>query len=346
MKQFILKVSGGGLLLLTILHLATLMTPYYWGNESVVAKFNYFEAEQESFDIIFLGSSRFYFQIDPTTVDQTLDNNFHSFNMASAAVYVPEMYYLYERLLPSLAEQDVKYAVLELQRIDAPTETEQTRKNYFLTYDLLSLALKSIWQSPHWEKYGYQSTITKNYLIGYMHNFLKLNFRGVIDYWYQSYHTDIKPVGYTGFVVEDNDESFHEYRAQIRTNFLENDLALFQTTHEAVKQLYAPNEHDLHLDQVHLAKINELIEQSENTGVHLIFVLPPRLFPEYYTELLPLWQEIPPQHRIDLANPYLYPQFYSLDYSLDTVHLTLNGALLFSESLANELKPIITENDG
>jgi len=40
----------------------------------------------------------------------------------------------------------------------------------------------------------------------------------------------------------------------------------------------------------------------------------------------------------DLSDPKLYPQFYSYDYSFDLLHLNYEGAVLYTQTLANLLK--------
>jgi hypothetical protein len=69
--------------------------------------------------------------------------------------------------------------------------------------------------------------------------------------------------------------------------------------------------------------------------------LPPRYKRKTYVELLPVFNQIDARHRIDLANPFTYPEFYSLDNTYDITHFNNKGAALFTEKMAEEFKRLV-----
>lgn len=84
-------------------------------------------------------------------------------------------------------------------------------------------------------------------------------------------------------------------------------------------------------NDVQLARITKLLESSKEKGINLIFVLLPR---SASPELLGLFYNIPPQSRIDLCNPILFPEFYDIEHSFDVGHLNTKGAELMTKKLA------------
>jgi hypothetical protein len=69
--------------------------------------------------------------------------------------------------------------------------------------------------------------------------------------------------------------------------------------------------------------------------------LPPRLNRQAYMELLPVFNQIDTRHRMDLANPFTFPEFYSVEDSYDEAHFDDKGAVLFTEKMAEKFKRLV-----
>ena len=97
------------------------------------------------------------------------------------------------------------------------------------------------------------------------------------------------------------------------------------------------------LNQMHLDKINELIALSEENGIHLVFLLHPRLQQYQYPLLMPLFEAIPERHKLDLNNAEKYPAFYQAKYTFDPLHLNEAGAVLFGTAVAEAFTELLNK---
>ena len=79
---------------------------------------------------------------------------------------------------------------------------------------------------------------------------------------------------------------------------------------------------------------------SPNERVNLIFVLPPRLSPYHYKDLMPVYYSLPVISRIQLADANEYPDFYKLEYSYDLRHLTEPCSKIYTTVLGNKFAVI------
>lgn len=53
-------------------------------------------------------------------------------------------------------------------------------------------------------------------------------------------------------------------------------------------------------------------------------------------ELIPLYFQIDPLHRINIADSRLYPELYSVEFAGDETHLNVKGAARFTQILSHE----------
>ena len=90
---------------------------------------------------------------------------------------------------------------------------------------------------------------------------------------------------------------------------------------------------------VNLDKIQQITEESKHKGIHVFWVIPPRLVE--YSEILPIADQLPPEHVIDVSDFNEYSEFYNIDYSHDRGHLNKKGAILFSEIVAQKSLELI-----
>lgn len=69
-----------------------------------------------------------------------------------------------------------------------------------------------------------------------------------------------------------------------------------------------------------------------------IFYLPPRIYPEDYQLLLPVYNTLNDDEKLDYSNASLYPQFYDDAYVADLTHLNYDGAVLFTTNISRDIK--------
>ncbi len=84
-------------------------------------KYRYFAAHRDEFDVLFLGSSRFFHQIIPKQFDNAVEaatgEQFHSFNISCDALWPPESYYFLRKVF-ELHPKNLKWVFIELMDID------------------------------------------------------------------------------------------------------------------------------------------------------------------------------------------------------------------------------------
>ena len=70
-----------------------------------------------------------------------------------------------------------------------------------------------------------------------------------------------------------------------------------------------------------------------------MFLLVPG-YGEDYQVLLPVFDAIDIRHRIDLANPFEFPEFYAIENHFDGGHLNDQGARLLTRKLAQKFSEL------
>lgn len=103
---------------------------------AIAPKYRYFAQNRDKFDVLFIGSSRFYHQIIPAEFDAAVEkltgHRTHSFNAAYDAVWPPESYY-YLRQLLALKPANLRWVVIDAMDIDARLEDPEhpTRRQVY-----------------------------------------------------------------------------------------------------------------------------------------------------------------------------------------------------------------------
>ena len=341
MKTFLLRVCLFLSLLFLIEKTIKLAFPYHWGNVWYSTKFRYLEKHNEH-NLLFIGSSQTYRQIDPFVIDSVLNMagvHSKSFNLGSPGTFSPETYFLFENLLkdPVLLSK-IKCVVLELTFLDMIRDNElhQERVNYWITTEYLQFIFKCVGEehaisSSTKEKYYHQ------YSISYLENVLNLGqFSDAImqENYYDQRYIGKQKNGYYPIqidLVETPDEGIRNNFLYRRKIFMKDTLIL-ATRAEASR--IATSNKDLQANSIHLKKIKQLLEISRRNNVKLIFLLPLSTLEE---QTISLFNKIEKSNKIAVIDPEEYPQFYLAKNYYDRGHLNLQGAKLYSECIANEL---------
>lgn len=201
MSKFIKKIVLFSTVLVLILSLKKGATPYYLGNQDFSKKLDYFQYNQSNFNTVFFGSSMTYRQINTVVIDSVLnEKNIHSYNFGCDGVLNPESYFLYENFIEDIDENQIKYAVLEIQQISFGENVQKniakTRANYFFTIPTLRYVFDDVNSSN-------KSTIEKLksvsiYLKGFFYSLFDLE---ILKNVYQGKPKDIGENGF--YLLED-----------------------------------------------------------------------------------------------------------------------------------------------
>ena len=345
MKQFITNILIFCMLFFIINLLPNIFLDPYYGNDLYSMKYQYFINHKKNFNTIIFGSSRLYRHINPAVLDDLLsDYHTSTFNLAAPAIFNPEIYFLFEKLIETIKSNSLKYAIVELQPLlDIERKNLNTIRNfYWLNLDYLNFAVRYAFDSDYSilrkcelsGKYllSYFCKIV-NYIYGYKRLALeKLNTK-------QSLLMGINNDGF--YSLDDQMEDIggnNGYRQRLM-RFINDTSVLYERLNIANKA-FTNRQNNRFVNDVHLEKLLDLIEKSKRKGIHLILIIPPRL--NDYNELLAIRDKIPEQHFIELANPEKFPGLYRVNFSFDHGHLNKRGADALTNYFAEQLIDIIS----
>ncbi len=337
MKHFIRRVLFFSLALVLFLFMKKWITPFYLGNELFKAKYEDYGKRHEVFNAVVFGSSRLYRHVNTVLLDSLLtDYGLSTYNFATGATFAPEAYLLYENFLQRTDSGTIETAFVELQELYrfSNQNWRTTNGSYWNNEKTLSYSIKYIKDSNYSEKE--KKYLYRDYTKSYMYSFFDfLIFRNLLS-------TDKeKEIGINGFypldiavkdgtrnnVYELRWEDFHS-----DTTKLASRIQSAQHAHETSSRL--------HLNETHLSYLNGLIEKSNQKGIHLFFVLPPRLTARKYNELVILSAHLPVDNSIQLYQYSKHEELYQVENSFDIGHLNSKGADIFSTYLAKEVGTI------
>lgn len=344
MKIFLLNITLFFCLFLALNAVPRLLLNPYYGNLPYKLKYEYFEKNIASYNTIVLGSSRLYRHVNPRILAESFENvEISTFNLAAPHTFNPETYYLYEKLLKNVEYGQLKHAILELQEIlPIGRKNIKTIRNYYwhnLRY--LDFAIHTIISSNR--SPASKIKLSVYYVTSYFYRLTNgLNYKSLQETLYSenaaNHWLGRKMNGYYTLEEHMEDLSYLGNHNPIKTR-LENfdrDTSGIEKRKIIAKNTFARNNYKNFSNNAHLDKLLNLIEMSKRKGIHLVFVIPPKL--NRYNELLALKQALPPENIVVLADPGKYPNLYSVEHSFDVGHYNSTGADLFTTYLAQALK--------
>lgn len=349
MKKFLIKTIIFAVLLLASTRSIQYLLPYYWGNPGYAAKIRYLNNNSEEYDTLFFGSSRIFRQVDPILFDSLTNFGSKSYNLGSGATYTPESYYLLKNFLRRSNSVDKGLILVELQVVtEIPDVNLHTaRSKYYLDFQEYQFASRVISEKTNLSNKSKREQI-KNYNITYLDRISSLGiFSDLMDSFRESATTrkNVKKFGLNNRGHRSLDTQFRENPSKglrsRKKDFSKNPSEI-ENRKKALRKLYNTKS-QITYSKTHLKRVNELITMAEKLGYNLIFILPPRLDEPNYVELLPLFQEIDSDHRIDMADPNRFPDFYTIDNSFDVGHMNDRGVKLFTTELAAQVNELLAK---
>lgn len=313
------------------------LSPYF-GNKWYTVKYRHFAKNQEQFNAVIWGSSRIDRHADPGALSAALqDHQVSFFNIGCPGTYSPEELYLYEMFLGSLEQHPIDYAFLELQPLREPGGPNQfTWKGlYWMNLDYCVFSTRAVLDARfrvHRKGTAILTvgiTYAKRFLSGWKALFFRyqeLPGRAMLGRNGDGFY----PLDDALADREGTDTSLANRQAEFLadTTVLDERRLLADAAFSGKVRPY--------LNEAYLGKLLALIEASDKQGVHLVYIIPPRL--ARYGELVALKDRLPPRHIIELADPRKYPELYQVDYSFDVGHLNKKGAAVFTRYLVQQLK--------
>ncbi len=350
MKKLIKSI---GLLVFVILFINLIVSKFFlpnaWGDKIMTAKLNYFEKHQTEYNALFFGASLVYRQINPSTIDQMVDGQnfpFKSYNMGADAHNLLQQMEESEYIIKS--NPQVKYIFLSLS-----SGGDIFWANLHTTYMMHWIKLKTLKKAiPLVFKSNYLGSLKKRLAIirAYITSFTERLFHfGAMEKIIEN------QLSTTKYYNGPNQNGFYPYRDKsehiMSINQKSEDLLFIMRKKylhdDKMRNEFLQKNFDAfsgnmkYVEANHLLKIiNNYIRIQKEQGIHVTIILPPRL-DQFYNVLLPLFEKLDDQHKINMADPNIYPQFYTVNNSFNFRHLNEIGANLYSKELGLKIKELL-----
>ncbi|MEZ5003658.1 MAG: hypothetical protein R2730_11555 [Chitinophagales bacterium] len=323
---------------------------YTWGYDIIHAKRDFLKSNNDQINTLFIGSSAMFRHIDPRVFDANINDSLgiHSFNFGIQAMFPLQSAYIYEHLLEKDSIQ-LKYAFMDLFEIGnmalAPNAVKK-RTHYWYRWSDYKEALKisSAYDSPLYVKWNAYFGYTIAYIAKLFNAeiieeiLLKQKSRAQNDFPFLQ--NDIN--GYYPLDQEYLDKKDESKEMEMRRNAFLKDTSMVTNAIISRRDFFRKYDaDDYKINPLHLQKINELIALSEDKGIHLIFILHPRLFAYEYPLVMPLYDAIDDAHKLNLNDADKYHSFYEAKYTFDALHLNEAGATIYSKALAEEFNQLL-----
>ena len=287
----------------------------------IFPKWEWFKARRDQFDVLFVGSSRFYHQVIPEKFDADVARaggaKVQSFNFAYDGAWPPESYYLLRQIL-ALRPERLKWVFIELKDIDFQLDDRNratlrtaywhdVRHTRLVSDDILASRL------PSQEK--------RNLLLGHLRLFLQqaINLgRGddLISKRLAPPPPRKKPYSW---------QPHAGYEAELSQTLPDDMLDRFTTDVSRMKKLGPP----VPVRPVFRNALRDIIADVRRAGAAPIFVIAPTINPvENYGGVpddAPVWS---------YNNPSEFPALYDPAHRYDLWHLNHQGAVQFTALLA------------
>jgi len=328
MKKLFYKVTLFSFLILLIGSVLSLFLPRntYWGNKEYAWKIN--EYKKGKYNAVLFGTSRMYRGINPLVFDSLVNQDgnhaVRSFNLATHASWASETFYLYDAFLKDTAlSSDVNLVLMEFQNIMSirPDKLGSEKTIYYQNPShylfMLQYSFYEVFRNP-------KRIPTSVYSVGVysLSTFLNVtNIKKINTKRDSSPPMEVESInerGYLGFQelnqVPVTDEHIRSFTDNIR------------------QYLHTP---ETNYNKAYYEKIMEVIEQSRQRGIQLIFVLPPVRLTE---GMMAVFNALPEENKVELCDPEKYPELYSIENWIDPIHLNKNGSLQLTSNLAQKFR--------
>lgn len=322
-----------------ILILTYLDRHFCWGNQMLTEKYIDLKQNHLECNTLFIGSSKTYRGVVPSLFDSLAfrKEKIRSYNLGVPAMSAVEAYHVIEHILND-KDLSLKWILVELTATQpGPGLLRKPRGEYFLNFRNYAFAVKSVSQS-HQNKRGKVSGIG-HYTINFAE---RLSLFGLV----QEYRYNVTDFDYDRMErFQYHDRGFLSYEREIKHTITPNQIRLGKkhlnmlkdTTVILRKIIPVPPATSAKPGQVHLKKINDLINQGKTKGVTIIFyTMQSRRKNNNYIEIQSLMAGIDEPHKLDIGHNKQYPALFYSENLYNAEHLNEQGARIFTNYLAKE----------
>lgn len=337
MRSFLLKILLIACAFIILVQLPKLIVPEFWGNPIIDGKLQYLQ-ENPKYNTLFIGSSRVNNQIDPEIFDEHFKRS-KSFNLGASGSGSYETIKLLNYLLDNANKLGVERILCEFVTFQNQTPEKHaysTRGSYFIGFKYWSQVCTMILGSSNPVHKKISKLSSETFLL--LRSLTGIsNFKPAIQYLLDSSEPNFKKYrkhkGYFGLKIKNESAG--------RKKLLDNPEAQKKKTNQT-KTLFESWNMTEDLDKVGRDKkdlLLNLIAKAKKRNIQLYFVLFPNGKTQTYTGQLPIFMNLPVDHRIDIANPNTEAkELYNFKYIYDQVHLTDQGSKLMTKKIAQKAR--------
>jgi hypothetical protein len=312
----------------------------------VRAKMEYLAKHGDEYDVLFVGSSRVYWQIVPSIFDRVAAENgvrVKSFNAGITAAFSPEQGYLLNGFM-RCPHRRLRWVFLDATAIDTEVTGQHTSRFAYwhdsLRFEFITLSLwtrASAWWSQH-------SASTRDYRVAmafvgdfwvhleaWIARFANLGrgaqvFNRLLSGWDRS--------DSPGKVLGDNGDGWHHERAGAQ-NMSPRTRTVYEK--ESAERLARPAGKTTG-DEASQSALDRSLAVIRGAGARPIFLISP-------TTLETNFYPRPAQERewtiFDFSDERQYPRLFAPEHRIDTGHVNSEGARIFSELLARRFVEMV-----
>ncbi len=331
----------GGLFVLTLVINWLDPLPYSWGSIQLNTKTQFLKDKKINPQAYFIGSSNTLRHIIPNLFNELIEkDSSYAFNLGVDGALPPKTFHIIENLIEEQSKID--YIFLEINGFDYLPEHYfiPTRRKYYYKLSELWRSYRYLWSGNF--RLKVKLGMTAKYMIAYLENAFKIGIRtdfikfinGKNVYGY-SFVGKNKDGYYPLDDIHTKDERMKK-RLPIYLEQLKKDFSAIYNNIETINKVpYNEYLQELLLEQLALAKKKD---------IEIIFLLNP-VKCEFHevADMVALFYSLPESNRIDMANPFDFPEFYQLENRWDEGHLNAEGAKNYTRKLAEAFKKHIDE---
>ncbi len=330
------------------------LTPWSWGSEIIDQKKNWLNQHRDEYNMLVIGSSRVYRQVDPEILDSLVSGpaKVKSFNFGVNWLFAPESFYILDNLVEKEG-LNYNYVIIELSKIRSIdyANFHTTRTIYWTNYSNYSFAVRAI-ASSNFAIHEKVATILA-YSVNYIDNLINLgyitealSFKVNIPLYAGFPDMGTKKNGYNTLTThpigsalskEENTEARH-------LKFLADTSVVTRRLNMSTRQFdkFEKNPELLNrYNKYYADHLNKMIDEAKKNGTHLVFLMSPRVDLNQYNELIPLFNNIHPAHRMEISDGRKYPELYMAANSFDETHLNTEGAKIYTTIVATKMNDLI-----
>jgi hypothetical protein len=304
-------------------------------NPQYTAQYNNYLKHRDTTNVVFIGSSRTYRQIDPEIIDSVLaSNHVNSYNLGAHATFIPEQFYLFDHFLQAQPDPSpVKHVYMELTGINAIKLSNwfAPQSYYYLDWNMVKFVCNT-----HFSNKDLSPVLAFALSYPYIQGFI---FKHIVPLQWMT--SDALADNYSGesgngyYALDRNlEQSPSENLQSRRDEFLSDTSVLVKREKKQVNRKVEQ------IPEPYLAKLHQMVDQARSKGIELYFIIPPKL--KYYSSLAtmktdPIWERV-----IDMGDYKENRDLYLARYNFDDGHFNSTGAAIYTARLAQAMSAHFT----